>query len=114
MKRLYIIIAAMIISISGIMAQPGPVQKMAKSDFTLPTFNKDGQIIASTQGVFIDNKGTAISTFKPFIGATKATIVDASGRSTDGSLFYGKSADMKILSLPDKGTTVIFHIPVLK
>lgn len=30
------------------------------------------------------------------------------------SLFYGKSADMKILSLPDKGTTVIFHLPVLK
>ena len=60
MKRLYIIIAAMIISISGIMAQPGPVQKMAKSVFTLTTFNKDGQIIASTQGVFIDNKGTAI------------------------------------------------------
>ena len=56
MKRLYIIIAAMIISISGIMAQPGPVQKMAKSVFTLTTFNKDGQIIASTQGVFIDNK----------------------------------------------------------
>lgn len=89
MKRLYIIIAAMIISISGIMAQPGPVQKMAKSVFTLTTFNKDGQIIASTQGVFIDNKGTAISTFKPFIGATKATIVDASGRSTDVDAILG-------------------------
>ena len=62
MKRLYIIIAAMIISISGIMAQPGPVQKMAKSVFTLTTFNKDGQIIASTQGVFIDNKGSGITT----------------------------------------------------
>ena len=40
MKRLYIIIAAMIISISGIMAQPGPVQKMAKSVFTLTTFQQ--------------------------------------------------------------------------
>ena len=89
MKRLYIIIAAMIISISGIMAQPGAVQKMAKSVFTLTTFNKDGQIIASTQGVFIDNKGTAISTFKPFIGATKATIVDASGRSIDVDAILG-------------------------
>ena len=62
---------------------------MAKSVFTLTTFNKDGQIIASTQGVFIDNKGTAISTFKPFIGATKATIVDASGRSTDVDAILG-------------------------
>ena len=91
MKRLYIIIAAMIISISGIMAQPGPVQKMAKSVFTLTTFNKDGQIIASTQGVFIDNKGTAISTFKPFIGATKATIVDTKARKEIRHPFWRKT-----------------------
>ena len=29
--------------------------------------------ISSLQGVFIDNKGTAISTFKPFVGAVKAS-----------------------------------------
>ena len=29
-------------------------------------------------------------------------------------LFYGNSADMKILSLAGKGTTVIFHLPVLE
>ena len=66
---------------SSLLAQPGSVQKVAKSVFSLTTFNKDGGIIASTQGVFIDNKGTAISTFKPFIGATKATVVDANGKS---------------------------------
>ena len=59
---------------SSLFAQPGAVQKSAKSVFTLTTFNKDGNIISSTQGVFIDNKGTAISTFKPFIGAVKASI----------------------------------------
>ena len=62
---------------------------MAKSVFTLTTFNKEGNIIASTQGVFIDNKGTAISTFKPFVGATKATIVDANGKSTDVDAIMG-------------------------
>ena len=46
---------------SSLLAQPGSVQKVAKSVFSLTTFNKDGGIIASTQGVFIDNKGTAIS-----------------------------------------------------
>ena len=68
---------------SSLLAQPGSVQKVAKSVFSLTTFNKDGGIIASTQGVFIDNKGTAISTFKPFIGATKATVVDANGKSME-------------------------------
>ena len=89
MKRLYIIMTAMLLGLTQVMAQPGPVQKMAKSVFTLTTFNKEGNIIASTQGVFIDNKGTAISTFKPFVGATKATIVDANGKSTDVDAIMG-------------------------
>lgn len=89
MKRLYIIMKAMLLGLTQVMAQPGPVQKMAKSVFTLTTFNKEGNIIASTQGVFIDNKGTAISTFKPFVGATKATIVDANGKSTDVDAIMG-------------------------
>ena len=74
---------------SSLWAQPSSVQKVAKSVFTLTTFNKDGAIIASTQGVFIDNKGTAISTFKPFIGAVKATVVDAQGRSMDVDAIMG-------------------------
>lgn len=89
MKRLYIIMTAMVLGLTQVMAQPGPVQKMANSVFTLTTFNKEGNIIASTQGVFIDNKGTAISTFKPFVGATKATIVDANGKSTDVDAIMG-------------------------
>ena len=74
---------------SSLFAQPGSVQKAAKSVFTLTTFNKDGNIISSTQGVFIDNKGTAIGTFKPFIGAVKATIVDVSGKSMDVDAILG-------------------------
>lgn len=89
MKRLYIIMVGLILGVSSLMAQPSAVVKAAKSVFTLTTFNKDGGIIASTQGVFIDNKGTAISTFKPFIGATKATVVDATGKSMDVEAIMG-------------------------
>ena len=83
------IIVGLILGVSSLMAQPGPVQKVAKSVFTLNSFDKDGNIIASTQGVFIDNKGTAISTFKPFIGAVKASIIDASGKSYDVDAILG-------------------------
>ena len=89
MKRISIIIMTLVLCASSLMAQPGPVQKVCKSVFTLTTFNKDGGIIASTQGVFIDNKGTAISTFKPFVGATKASIVDASGKSMNVDAILG-------------------------
>ena len=74
MKRINTIILTLMLGASSVLAQPGSVQKVAKSVFTLTTFNKDGAIISSTQGVFIDNKGTAISTFKPFVGATKASV----------------------------------------
>lgn len=89
MKRISIIIMTLVLCASSLMAQPGPVQKVSKSVFTLTTFNKDGGIIASTQGVFIDNKGTAISTFKPFVEATKASIVDASGKSMNVDAILG-------------------------
>ena len=89
MKRISIIIMTLVLCASSLMAQPCPVQKVSKSVFTLTTFNKDGGIIASTQGVFIDNKGTAISTFKPFVGATKASIVDASGKSMNVDAILG-------------------------
>ncbi len=89
MKRISIILLGLMLGVSSLFAQPGSVQKVAKSVFTLTTFNKDGGIIASTQGVFIDAKGTAISTFKPFVGAVKATVVDASGRSMEVDAIMG-------------------------
>lgn len=90
---------------SSLFAQPGPVQKLAKSVFTLTTFNKNGDIIASTQGVFIDNKGTAISTFKPFVGATKASIVDASGRSMTVDAIMGADELYDVAKFRVKGST---------
>lgn len=89
MKKIYMIMLGLMLGASSLFAQPGAVQKSAKSVFTLTTFNKDGNIISSTQGVFIDNKGTAISTFKPFIGAVKASIVDASGKSMEVDALLG-------------------------
>lgn len=90
---------------SSLSAQPGSVQKVAKSVFTLTTFNKDGNLIASTQGVFIDNKGTAISTFKPFVGAAKATIVDAAGRSMEVDALMGADELYDVAKFRVKGNT---------
>ena len=99
------IIMGLVLGASSLFAQPGPVQKLGKSVFTLTTFNKSGDIIASTQGVFIDNKGTAISTFKPFIGATKASIVDASGRSMEVDAIMGADELYDVAKFRVKGST---------
>ena len=105
MKRINIIIMALMLGASSLFAQPGPVQKVAKSVFTLTTFDKNGNIITSTQGVFIDNKGTAISTFKPFIGATKASIVDAGGRSYEVDALMGADELYDVAKFRIKGNT---------
>lgn len=96
---------ALMLGASSLFAQPGPVQKVAKSVFTLTTFDKNGSIITSTQGVFIDNKGTAISTFKPFIGATKASIVDASGRSYEVDAIMGADELYDVAKFRIKGNS---------
>lgn len=99
------IMMGLMIGVSSILAQPGPVQKTAKSVFTLTTFNKAGDIIASTQGVFIDNKGTAISTFKPFVGAVRATVVDASGKSMEVDAIMGADELYDVAKFRVEGNT---------
>ena len=89
----------------SIIAQPNSVQKVAKSVFTLTTFDKDGGIVSSTQGVFIDDKGTAISTFKPFIGAVKATVVDANGKSMPVDAIMGANELYDMAKFRVKGNT---------
>lgn len=91
---------------SSLYAQPGSVQKLAKSVFTLTTFNQKGDIIASTQGVFIDNKGTAISTFKPFVGAVKASVVDASGKSIPVEAIMGSRRTLRCGKIRINASTV--------
>jgi len=62
------------------MAQPSWVKKASKSVFTLKTFAEDGSLIGSSNGFFTSYKGDAISNFTPFKGASKAVVIDASGK----------------------------------
>lgn len=55
-------------------------KKAAKSIFTLKTFDAEGNMLASSNGFFVGEKGEAISNFTPFRGASKAVIIDANGK----------------------------------
>lgn len=105
MKRLYMILCGILLSTATLFAQPSTVQKAAKSVFSLTTFDKDGKIIGTAQGVFIDNKGTAISLFKPFIGAVKATVVDANGASMNVDALMGADEVYDVAKFRVKGNT---------
>lgn len=61
-------------------AQPSWAKKAGKSVFTLKTFAADGSLIASSNGFFVGPQGEAVSSFAPFKGAARATVIDASGK----------------------------------
>lgn len=78
-KRIYFIIVLLAAINLSLKAQPAAVKNVAKSVFTLTTFDKDGTELMSSHGIFIGNDGEAISDLKPFIGAAKAVVTDSKG-----------------------------------
>lgn len=104
MKKLSYIFFMLLMSMT-IAAQPSQVQKAAKSVFTLTTFNENGDIITSSQGVFIDGQGTGICPFKPFIGADRATVIDASGKSYDVDAILGADELYDVAKVRVKSST---------
>ena len=65
------------------------IESAAKSVFSLTTFKKDGTLLASTHGVFVGDKGEAISSWKPFVGADSAVVIDANGKQSVVSALIG-------------------------
>ena len=61
-------------------AQPSWVKKATKSVFTLKTFADDGSLIGSSNGFFTGSNGEAVSNYTPFKGASRAIVIDASGK----------------------------------
>lgn len=102
MRKIKSLIVLLFLGTSGAMAQSAAVQKVAKSVFTLTTFNKEGNIKGTCQGVFINEDGTAISAFQPFVGADSAVIVDATGRSHKVDYIMGADENYDVVKFKVK------------
>ena len=59
---------------------PSWAKKAANAVFTLKTFDVDGQLLASTNGFFINENGEAVSSFTPFKNAQRAVVIDMQGK----------------------------------
>lgn len=64
-------------------AQSTADKNVSKSIFSLTTFKADGSLLSTSHGVFVDSNGNAISAWKPFVGASKAVVIDAQGKKYD-------------------------------
>lgn len=89
MKRQLLTITIAVFSIIIAQAQPASVKNAAKSVFSLTTFRADGSLLASSHGIFIGDNGEAVSDLTPFIGASKAVVIDQKGNKMNVSRMLG-------------------------
>ncbi len=89
MRRITTSLFILFLFAASTFAQSSAVQKAAKSVFTLTTYKEDGSILSTTHGVYFVNGDEGISAFKPFIGAYRASIIDAGGNSSEVATIIG-------------------------
>ena len=92
-------------SVLTLTAQTPAAKKAAQAVFSLNTFAADGTLIATSHGVFTNNSGEAISQWKPFVGAAKAIVVDASGKKYDVDGLIAANDLYDVCKFHVKGTT---------
>ena len=87
-KRL-LLSALCLFTFLSLSAQPGWTREAAKAVFTLKTFAPDGTLLGSSNGFFISETGYAVSTYTPFVGASRAVVIDAQGKELQVEAMLG-------------------------
>ena len=76
-----ILFSVVLLSVSYGWAQnPKWFKKARKAQITIATYDKEGNLLRSGNGFYIDTQGTALANFTLFDKASKAIVVDASGK----------------------------------
>lgn len=65
------------------------LKKIYKSVFTLKTFDSNGTLIGSSTGFFVGENGEALSCFAPFSKASRAVVIDYSGKEYEVDMIFG-------------------------
>lgn len=126
MKYINHLILTLFLGISmASLSQPATVKNVTKSVFKLTTYRSDGSVLANSHGVFIGTNGEAITSLQPFIGAGRATVTDANGKSMEVTHIEGindmydvakikvngKTTPTKIASSPVSSGSQVWLIP---
>lgn len=97
-------------SVTYVHGQSKQVKKAAASIFSLTTFKTDGTLLASTNGVFINDNGEAISAFYPFVGADSAVVIDTNGNALPVDVMIGANELYDVCKFKVNGKTTPIKI----
>lgn len=83
MKRILhlVLISCLCLSAAAQKNAPKWMDKAKKAVFTITTYGKDGNTLATGTGFFISETGEAVSAYDIFKGAERATVTDADGKT---------------------------------
>lgn len=81
MKQILLSIIFVVFAFLPTMAgQPSWSKKASKAVFTLKTFSADGELLGSCTGFYVGQHGEAVSSYLPFKNASRAVVIDESGK----------------------------------
>ncbi len=74
-------------------------ERPARAVFNVFTYRADGSLIGNTYGFFTQADGTGLTSYKLFVGAARAEVIDARGDKYEVSRILGASSTMDVLKL---------------
>ena len=92
MKQVFTTLLSAILLALSANAQPSAVKNITKSMFSLKAFDKDGNTIATTNGIFTSANGEGVCTWTPLANAARAEITDCNGRKYEVNTIIGANA----------------------
>lgn len=81
------------------------IKEVAKSVFTLKTFDKNNFLLQSSTGFFVGENGEAICSYAPFKNAYKAIIIDSNGKENNVDYIIGANETYDVIK---------FHVNIKK
>ena len=107
MKKILSLVCTLIMGAGTYLhAQTPAVKKTSQSVFTLTTFDKTGNIVGMSHGVFTGSQGEAMAMWTPFVGADSAVVTDSKGVTMAVEALLGVNDIYDICKFRVKGKTV--------
>jgi tetratricopeptide (TPR) repeat protein len=86
--------------------------KYKKAIFTVTTYGADGKELASGQGIYLDATGKAVAAYHLFVGASRAVVTDADGKTYEVGTLTGANELYDVITFRVKGQRKAQLLPV--
>ena len=87
-------------------------KKAYKAMFNIVAYNKEGNILRSGNGFFIDNKGTGVAAFALLEGASKADVIDYKGNKLQVARILGANSSYDLVKFTTVGSKKIEYFDI--